>query len=71
MDLLQSIHDLPKIEKIKIMEFIWEELTSKEGEFESPSWHEKALSDTEKRMKIGKEEIMDWDEAKKKLRKES
>ena len=71
MDLLQSIHDLPKIEKIKIMEFIWEELTSKEGEFEPPSWHEKALSDTEKRMKIGKEEIMDWDEAKKKLRKES
>lgn len=70
MDLLQSIHELPKIEKIKIMEYIWGELTSNEQEFKSPNWHEKVLADTEKRVVNGKEELMDWNEAKKKLRKE-
>ncbi len=70
MDLLQSIHELPKLEKIKVMEFIWEELTTLDNEFESPDWHKKVLADTEKRMENGNEELLDWDKAKQKLRKE-
>jgi len=71
MDLLQNIHELPRIEKIKVMEFIWEELTTKAEQYESPSWHEKALADTEKRMEEGKEELIDWNEAKQRLRKKT
>jgi hypothetical protein len=63
MDLLQNIHELPRIEKIKVMEFLWEELTLEE-ELDSPDWHKKALSETEKRM------VIDWSEAKQLLRKE-
>ncbi len=70
MDLLQNIHDLPRIEKIKVMEFLWEELTFEEKELDSPDWHKKALSETEKRMAEGKEKIIDWSEAKQLLRKE-
>lgn len=70
MDLLQSIHDLPKIEKIKVMEFLWEELTLEEKEFDSPDWHKKALKDTEKRMDEGKEKVIDWSETKQLLRNE-
>ena len=70
MDLLQNIHDLPRVEKIKVMEFLWEELTLEEKELDSPGWHKKALSETEKRMMEGKEKVIDWSEAKQLLRKE-
>ena len=70
IDLLQSIHNLPRIEKIKVMEFLWEELTSDDNEFNSPDWHKNTLADTEKRMAEGKEKIIDWSEAKQLLRNE-
>ncbi len=70
MDLLQSIHELPKREKLKMMEFLWEELTLNDKEYVSPKWHEDELKKTEKRMAEGKEKIIDWSEAKKLLRKE-
>lgn len=68
MDILKNIHELPRIDKIKIMEFIWEELTALDQDFESPDWHKNALSETEARMKNGLEKILDWDEAKRRLR---
>lgn len=67
MDLLQNIHQLPKLEKIKVMEFLWKDL---QGEYESPDWHGDALLETEKRMAEGKEKSIDWNQAKKLLRKE-
>jgi len=70
MNLLQSIHELPKIEKIKMMEFLWAELTMDEKEFFSPSWHEDELKETEKRMAEGREKLIDWSEAKRLLRAE-
>jgi len=71
MDILQNIHELPRIDKIKIMEFIWEELSASDQDFESPKWHQKVLSETEERMKNGQEEVLDWDEAKRRLRNTS
>ena len=71
MNLLQNIIELPRSEKIKIMESIWEDLTKDEGEFESPTWHAVALRETEKRLEQGKEQMIDWAEAKKELRKVS
>ena len=56
MDLLQSKH-----------EFSWKDL---KNEYESPSWHKDALLTTEKRRAEGKEQAIDWNEAKKLLRKE-
>ncbi len=70
MDLLQSIHNLPRIEKIKVMEFLWKELTLEEKKYDSPRWHRDALAETEKRMAEGKEKIIDWSEAKQMLRNE-
>lgn len=70
MDLLQSIHKLPKIEKIKVMEFLWEELTIDDKEYTSPEWHKDELKETEKRMAEGREKIIDWSDAKRLLRQE-
>lgn len=70
MNILQSIDKLPRTEKIKVMEFIWKQLTIKDSEFESPNWHKNALAETESRYNAGKEESIDWAEAKELLRKQ-
>lgn len=70
MNLLQSIHELPNIEKLKVMEFLWEELSTENKSYASPDWHKDVLADTEKRMTEGKEILIDWNEAKEMLRNE-
>jgi hypothetical protein len=37
-------------------------------DFESPAWHAKQLAETERRLAEGKEQVMDWEKAKKALR---
>lgn len=70
MNILQSIDKLPRTEKIKVMEFIWKQLTTKDSEFESPDWHKQVLAETESRYEAGKEESIDWAKAKELLRKQ-
>ena len=67
MNLLQSLQELPKTEKIKVMEFLWNDLKS---DYDSPTWHEIALKETENRMALGEEKAIDWKVAKKMLRQE-
>lgn len=67
MNLLQSLQELPKAEKIKVMEFLWNDLKL---DYDSPEWHKKALKETEKRMAMGEEKAIDWKDAKKILRQE-
>ncbi len=71
MNLLESIHQLSNIEKIKVMEFLWEELTVEDDKYYSPKWHEDALRETERLVAEGKEKAIDWNEAKRLLRKET
>jgi hypothetical protein len=59
---------MTRIEKLKLMEALWEELSRPDTEFESPAWHAKELAATEQRLAEGKEQVMDWDAAKKALR---
>lgn len=60
-----DIHHLTREEKLRVMEAIWEDLSRDEEEIESPEWHEEALRETEKRLRMGEERIIDWDDAKK------
>lgn len=69
MNLMQTIHQLPRSEKLQIMEYLWKELSEEDVKFESPDWHKKALAETEERMIHEKEEVLDWNEAKSRLRK--
>lgn len=56
-------------EKLQMMEALWEDISKVPAIVESPSWHEKALRETEARVAAGLEESMDWETAKKELRK--
>lgn len=64
-----DITTLSRKEKLRMMEALWADLSKDETSMESPAWHEGALSETRARYDAGQEKIMDWQDAKKELRK--
>jgi hypothetical protein len=58
-------------EKLKLMELLWEQLSRPDDAFESPAWHGLELKETEQRLAEGKEQVIDWDAAKRNLRRRS
>jgi len=70
MTVQEQISQLPRSEKLRLLESIWCDLSTPDSDFESPSWHEAELQNTEKRLSEGLEEVLDWNEAKKHLRNE-
>ena len=64
-----AIKQLSRKEKFWIMEAIWEDLSMEDELIESPAWHKEVLSETENRLRAGQEQILDWKDAKEKLRK--
>ncbi len=65
---LSELRKLPNIEKLKIVESLWSDLTAEEAEIPPPHWHEAVLRKTEAEYLAGRMEAMDWQEAKKELR---
>lgn len=66
---IEAVRKLPRAEKLRLMETLWEELSRSESELESPAWHVKELAETEQRLAQGGEQVLDWETAKKELRK--
>lgn len=65
---VEAVRELPRSEKLKLMEALWEALSRPDDEFESPAWHANELAETERRLTEGKEQSLDWETAKKTLR---
>lgn len=63
-----EVQQLPRLEKLRLMEMLWAELSRDEAEVESPAWHADALRETADRVARGEEKILDWEQAKVKLR---
>ena len=64
-----EIQQMPRREKLKLMEALWAELSQDEAELESPAWHANALRETSERVARGEEKILSWEQAKVELRK--
>lgn len=64
-----EIQQMPRQEKMKLMETLWADLSRDEAEFESPAWHADALRETAERRERGEETVLDWEDAKAKLRR--
>lgn len=64
-----EIKHLSREDKLRVMETIWEDLSNEEELVESPDWHKKVLQETERRFKSGHEKSVDWQDAKKELRR--
>lgn len=64
------LNQMSRAEKVMAMEALWEDLSKDDQSFQSPAWHGDALAATEKRVASGQEKFVDWETAKKELRKQ-
>lgn len=64
-----EIQQMPRQEKLRLMEMLWADLSRDETEFESPAWHADALRETSERRARGEEAVLNWADAKTKLRR--
>jgi hypothetical protein len=65
---LTEIQQMPRQDKLRLLEALWTDLTRDEAAMESPAWHATVLAETEQRLADGKEQILDWDQVKTRLR---
>jgi hypothetical protein len=56
-------------EKLQLMEALWDDLTRKPNELESPAWHEEVLEECRRRAETGEEQFSDWEAAKEDIRR--
>ena len=59
----------PYSQKQKVIEEVREGLLQEDEEGIAPSWHQKALQETEYRIRAVQEEMINWHDAKDELRK--
>jgi putative addiction module component (TIGR02574 family) len=63
------ISDLSLAQKLDLMEALWADLSRDDKKLESPAWHRNVLEDRQKAFEAGKISASDWEEAKKRIRK--
>ena len=68
LDFKQRIDRLTPAEKLQLMEVLWDGISRDDPAYESPVWHVEELQKTEERVAAGLEEVLDWDDVKKRLR---
>jgi hypothetical protein len=56
-------------EKFLAIEMIWEDICHTSAAFPSPAWHEAVLKERDERIAKGQDKLIDWEVAKKQLRK--
>ncbi len=66
---IAELRKLPRIEKLRIIETLWSDLAADEESLDSPAWHADELRKTETDLAAGRIEVLDWEDAKKELRK--
>jgi hypothetical protein len=64
------LNDMSTAEKLEAMELIWADLSQKVPEEIIPGWHKDVLAEREQRLASGTERVLDWEEAKRQLRRE-
>jgi hypothetical protein len=67
MGISLPLEEMTTEDKIRAMETIWDDLCKKDENIISPSWHKDILDEREKAIENGKEEFIDWSEAKKQI----
>ena len=68
MSVVLPLDKMSVAEKIGTMESLWDDLLRDEAAIESPSWHGDILSRRDEAVRAGSERLLDWSEAKKRIR---
>ena len=71
MPVVLPLQKMSRDEKLRAMEALWADLSKDDDRFESPAWHARALREAERAMKNGEAKFSDWEEAKKRIRREA
>ena len=69
MSLTLPLEQMTIAEKMQTMENIWDDLCKKADGLPSPAWHKQALKEREDKIKSGMSKFVDWEDAKKNIRK--
>ena len=68
-----SIHlplkDMTLLEKLAVMESLWEDLSKIPDAIESPAWHKDVLEERRQNIAQGRSTFSDWETAKADIRK--
>ncbi|AJP48242.1 hypothetical protein PG1C_06780 [Rugosibacter aromaticivorans] len=62
-----TIEHLTRVEKLRMMEALWDDLSREDSSLQSPAWHGDALHEAEAALAAGEARFIDWDQAKKLL----
>ena len=63
------ITQLSFTQKLDLMEMVWADMIVNEKKLEPPAWHEAILNDREAALAAGKITVSNWEEAKKRIKK--
>lgn len=69
--MLIATETLSRIEKLRLIEQFWDELTQNTESVESPAWHAEVLQGTERAVANGDAGFLEWNQAKEQLRQGS
>ena len=65
------LRKMSKADKLRAMEALWADLTQDSEKLDSPAWHAVALEKTETLVKAGKAKFIEWNVAKRMIRKKA
>ena len=63
-----DVKTLSKVDKLRVMEALWADLSVEDADIASPQWHQDALHEAERLHAEGKATFSDWSEAKDRIR---
>ncbi len=69
MALALQLENMTLKEKLQTMEKLWDSISQDKDSLTSPAWHEAYLKETEARYVAGEDAAVDWEIAKRELRK--
>ena len=70
MSTILELDRMTVAEKLQAIEALWESLRRNEDNIPMPQWHKDLLDQRAKDLKEGKDEVLDWEVAKKWIAKE-
>jgi hypothetical protein len=71
MNTVLDMGRLTRIEKLRAMEELWEDLSRDPDSYPSPEWHGDVLREREHAIQAGKDSFVPWETAKRMLREKT
>ncbi len=65
-----DLQQMTTADKLRLMEALWQDLSTTDADVVSPEWHRDVLAERDRLIESGEENFIDWEIAKKQLREE-